>query len=173
MRGVYNIPAGRPFLRTFVRGLIESEKNEGFALEKAKILLPTRRACRLMQDIYLEERGGGAVLMPELQPIADVDEEELSLRLAGAGHVLSLPPTLSAERRTLIMAKLICARDDFEQGYDQALQLAKTLGVLIDQIYTENLKLSDLHTLAPESLAEHWQITIEFLKIISEHWPKI
>ena len=43
----------------------------------------------------------------------------------------------------------------------------------MDQIYTENLDMADLATLVPENFAEHWQITLQFLEILSEHWPKI
>ena len=25
----------------------------------------------------------------------------------------------------------------------------------------------------PERYAAHWQITLEFLKIVTEHWPKV
>jgi len=56
---------------------------------------------------------------------------------------------------------------------DHAFALAKALGQLMDQIYTENLNLADLHTLVPEDFATHWQVTLDFLKILSETWPNI
>jgi ATP-dependent helicase/nuclease subunit B len=35
----------------------------------------------------------------------------------------------------------------------------------------EGVSLERLGTLVPEAFSEHWHTTLEFLKIITEHWP--
>jgi ATP-dependent helicase/nuclease subunit B len=56
---------------------------------------------------------------------------------------------------------------------DQATQLAAELARLLDQVETERKDLSALEGLVPESLAEHWQLTINFLDILRRAWPQI
>jgi ATP-dependent helicase/nuclease subunit B len=44
----------------------------------------------------------------------------------------------------------------------------------MDQIYTEDLALSDLPSVVQAAeFADHWQITLRFLEILSVHWPHI
>ena len=56
---------------------------------------------------------------------------------------------------------------------DQALRLARELARLLDQIQTERLDFAALKDLAPERFAAHWQDVLDFLAILTEHWPKI
>ena len=49
------------------------------ALSRVTILLPTRRACRSLRDAFLRAGGGGTMILPVIQPIGDVDEDELLL----------------------------------------------------------------------------------------------
>ena len=56
----------------------------------------------------------------------------------------------------------------------QAAHLAAELARLMDMVETERpgeAVLDKLGELVPEELSEHWQQTIEFLKIITETWP--
>ena len=53
----------------------------------------------------------------------------------------------------------------------QAMHLARDLARLIDMVETENAELSELENLVPDALSEHWQQTLEFLKIILQFWP--
>ncbi len=54
----------------------------------------------------------------------------------------------------------------------QASYLAADLANLIDVIETEEIDLSRLDTIVPEEFAGHWQLTVEFLKVVTEHWPQ-
>ena len=42
----------------------------------------------------------------------------------------------------------------------------------MDFVETEEIDFSSLDTLVPEDLASHWEATIQFLKIVTEHWPE-
>jgi ATP-dependent helicase/nuclease subunit B len=40
-------------------------------------------------------------------------------------------------------------------------------------VQTERLALDALQRLVPDAYARHWQITLQFLTILTEHWPRI
>ena len=172
----YTIPAGLSFTRTLAENLLEETSGTPETLSQIQILLPTRRACRMLRESFLDLTGGQPLLLPRMQPLGDVDEEELSLTLLTSddtGHILNLPPAIAPVRRQLLLAKTIMALPDFTQGTEHALSLAQALSLLMDQVYTENLSLQNLDTLVPEDFADHWQITVDFLKILSQRWPEI
>lgn len=175
-KSVYNIPAGLPFARSVVRALLKQHATAPEDLAAYTILLPTRRACRTFQEIFLQETGGAPLLLPKIQPMGDVDEQDLSLSLAGSDaleQILSLPPAISPLRRRILLAKTIGAIEGFTSGFDQALALGDALARFLDQIIIENLAFTDLTNIVPEEFSRHWQITLDFLKILSEAWPQI
>ena len=94
---VFTIPASAPFLPTSIRALAEGRVVPGFsitddplALASATIYLPTRRACRLAQDIFLDVLGGTAAMLPKLTPLGDIDEDELVFAQAMHGPLAAL-----------------------------------------------------------------------------------
>ena len=53
----------------------------------------------------------------------------------------------------------------------QAAQLAAELARLLDMVETENVDLSRLAGLVPDSFSEHWHKTLRFLEIVLAWWP--
>lgn len=173
---VFNIPSGMPFAHTLAQSLIQQDKNDGHPLSKTLILLPTRRACRNLQTMFLKLSGGAPMLLPRMQSMGDVDEEELTLLMGSASQtdgIESIKPAISSLKRQLILAKLIQHQNPDEISFALSLNLAASLGHLWDQILIEELSMDDLINLVPDHFASHWQITLQFLKIISVHWPRI
>jgi ATP-dependent helicase/nuclease subunit B len=171
---VYTIPAGLSFVDILARGILDKADGDPLALARMQILLPTRRACRSLREAFLRLSGGKPLLLPRMNPIGDVDEEELSIALSGMEDELSIPPAIPTMRRLFLLAKLIGARQDYTRGLEQDLLLATALGKLMDQVYTEDLSLSSLPALVEESeFSAHWQVSIKFLTILSETWPQI
>lgn len=171
---IYNIPAALPFAETLVKYLLDLVDGDYQALTRYRLLLPTRRACRIVQDTFLRLNDGKPMLLPHLMPLGEVDEDELSLLMFGQDHdVLEISPAIAPLKRQLLLAKLIYAMDGFPRGFDGALKLSKNLCQFMDQVTVENLDFSDLSKIVPENFASHWQITLDFLKIISEFWPQI
>src|SRR5471030_625819 len=89
---VFTIPASAPFLPTLIGALMEDRLGLGFrpgadplALASATIYLPTRRACRLAQTIFLDVLNSDAAILPRIVPIGDVDEDELAFAEAAIG----------------------------------------------------------------------------------------
>ncbi|MCB1721722.1 MAG: double-strand break repair protein AddB, partial [Alphaproteobacteria bacterium] len=180
VKNITTIPAGQPFSRLLAESLLEDHKGREETLSETLILLPTRRACRVLQDSFLTLKETKPLILPRIQPIGDLDEEDLSLSITGQtgqDHAWSLPAALPGLQRQILLARLIrqIHTDDslYSASHEQTLKLAKALGIFMDHIYTENLDMADLASLVPEDFAEHWQITLKFLEILSEHWPKI
>src|SRR5260370_2725700 len=115
---VFSIAASTPFVPTLIRALLNGTLEGGrapalpfpgregipLALAGATLYLPTRRACRLARDLFLDVTGGEAAILPRIVAIGDLDEDEIVFAQAATGalaaEALALPTTLSAlERR--------------------------------------------------------------------------
>jgi len=181
---VFSIPAGVSFAETLARELLRQVGGDPLKLADMTVLLPNRRACRTLQEAFLRQAIGpdrsGASLLPRLMPIGDLDAEDLTV-LAGAilGEAAEIPPAIGELKRRMLLARLIMAapsRGGPRTGairLDQATQLAAELARLLDQVETERKDLSALEGLVPENLAQHWQLTINFLDILRRAWPDI
>jgi len=167
--GVYNISSGKSFADSFVKGLLERVKGDQLELSKYLLLLPSRRACRALADAFLRASDGKPMLLPQMQPIGDVDAEEIAI--LGEKDINTMP-AISRLDRQLLLARLIQKTDD-TQSFDQAVSMAIELGKFLDEVQTERLKFEDLEKVVPDEFAEHWQKTLEFLKILTQFWPSI
>ncbi len=172
---VYNIEAGVGFADALAQGILESAENDPLKLPSYTVLLPSRRACRTLRDAFLRLSEGDALLLPRLSPIGDVDAEEVALQLAAEDDVeasIDIPSAVSPLERQILLARTI-EKTGHAQSFDQAVALARDLGHLLDEVQTEGLDFSDLQKLVPEKFSVHWQETLKFLQILTEHWPAI
>ena len=170
---IFNLPPSLPFADALAAGLMKETKDAPETLSQYLILLPSRRACRNLQEAFLRQSDGVPIMLPRLSPIGDVDEEDLLLNNA-ISDIEQIPPAMPAIKRQALLSKLICALPNFANNIEAAVRLAKTLGQLMDQIYTENLDLTKLpEAVDQEDFADHWQVTVNFLEILSIEWPKI
>lgn len=172
---ILNIPPEYAFVDVLARELL---RRHGASLSEITVLTTTRRAARALQGAFLRETAGKPLMLPRMRPIGDVEEDELLLEsdvgLGGAGEkLLSLPPSIDPLRRQLLLSRLIQARSDHAGGIAEAAGLATALARFLDQVQTEGLDLADLKKLVPAEYAAHWQITLEFLEILSLNWPAI
>lgn len=179
--GLYSIAAHRPFLAELAARILSAsgEDDDPLALARTTVLLPTRRACRAMQDVFLRLSDGAPLVLPRLIPIGDIDEDEMLLTgepvaLLGAGA--EVPPAVPELRRRVLLARLLMARQIGQTQslpVDHAMELAGELGRLLDQVQTERLDFGALEKLVPDAYAAHWQETLGFLKILTETWPAV
>ena len=177
---VFTIPPGVPFLDALAAGILSETSGDPLALARYRILLPTRRAARALAESFLRESDGQALVLPRLTPIGDIDDDEIalfSLDEPALESTIDCPPAISPLRRRILLARLV---EQFAPvsggrplGPDHALQLAGELARLLDQVQTERLGFDGLMGLVPANYAHHWQITLDFLRILSEHWPRI
>ncbi|MBP6985956.1 MAG: PD-(D/E)XK nuclease family protein [Alphaproteobacteria bacterium] len=169
---VKTIPAWASFSDVLAQWLLEAPGD----LSSSLILLPNRRACRVLREALIFHAEGRPMLLPRMMPFADLDPEDAILSPQWIGGDV-MPPISSTSRQGILMQMIIKYGQAIgESGYGQAghaYQLAGELSRLLDQIHWEGLHFDDLQGLVPEDYAKHWQITLDFLKIITEHWPQI
>jgi ATP-dependent helicase/nuclease subunit B len=176
---LFTIPAGTSFVDALARGLLGQYGGDPLALGRVRILLPTRRAARTLREAFLRLSDGKALILPVMQPLGDVDEGELSIAgfMGAGGDALDIPPAIPALERTLLLSRLVqrwrLAQDGSADDPAQAFRLATELGGFLDQVQTEGCSLDALEGLVPEEFASHWQITIQFLRILADAWPAI
>ncbi len=195
---VFSIAAGQPFLSTFADALIHGRLLPGFpgdgplALATATIFLPTRRAARALATLLAERAGGASRLLPRIIPLGDIDDAEIGLGDAEFTAALErgdLPPAIGDTARRLILTRLVLA---FAQSVDRgvlrldpdeallvpsspadALALAGDLGRLMDALATEDVKWDSLAGLVEERHDRYYSITLSFLKIAADAWPRV
>ncbi|WP_262693768.1 double-strand break repair protein AddB [Kordiimonas aquimaris] len=180
---VYTIGAGNSFVDALVAGIDERFGGDPLALSSATVLLPNRRAVRSLKEAFLRFHDKKPILLPVIRAIGDVDEGEIAFLGAGFGVDFSeIVPAITPVRRQVLLTKLVSSwyvqREKTGTSSQaiapaQAWRLAGDLAHLIDQVETEGLSFTRLNELAPDKLAMHWNDTLEFLKIVTEHWPQI
>jgi ATP-dependent helicase/nuclease subunit B len=193
---VFNIPASTPFVPTLIRALLDGTLVQGFpaahdplALADATLYLPTRRACRLARDVFLDVTKMDAAILPRIVAIGDIDEDEIVFAEAATGALardaLELPPALGALERRVLLTKLVLKWGQrlaperhgeaplVATNPASALSLADDLARLMDDMATRGVAWERLDGLVPEMLDRYWQLTLEFLQIARETWPKV
>nr|WP_321361844.1 double-strand break repair protein AddB [uncultured Hyphomonas sp.] len=174
---VYTIPPGTDFLRALAgtlageAGLTENPA----ALADAIIYVPNRRSARVLASVLYDAGGEKPILPPDIRTQGDIEADEApSVDAARAG----LPPAMSPARRLGALTHLVQAF--YEQAYGitppaaSALAAARELSHLMEQAaLSEHVDWSSLPDLAGSAeLAQHWEQSVKFLKIISEAWPE-
>ncbi|MFL6730354.1 MAG: double-strand break repair protein AddB, partial [Sphingomicrobium sp.] len=163
---LHTIDADRPFLPALAQGLLAWDRDR---LAAALLLLPSRRACLAAREAFQRASDGRPLLLPRLVPIGEPDEGELALD----GEIeLSLPPAIGPLRRRLLLTRLIRARDP-AMAHEQAVRLAAELARFLDELHNEEVALERLDELAPATLAEHWQESLVFLRLLRDGWPAV
>ncbi|MEG3620070.1 double-strand break repair protein AddB [Magnetovibrio sp. PR-2] len=169
---VYTIAPHLSFVTALADGVLERWGDDPQNLAQVRVLLPTRRACRSLREAFLRRTDGQPMLLPQMTPLGDVDEDDMVLEGTGVHDALELPPTMNATARVVQLAQLVMAKDK-DTTPEQAVRLAGELAKLIDQVHTEGLDLSRLPDLVHRDLAEHWQQTLNFLEILGTAWPQV
>src|SRR5215470_5294753 len=193
---VFTIPASTPFLPTLIRALLNREFVPGFpasrdplALAEATLYLPTRRACRLARDLFLDATEAKAAILPRIVAVGDVDEDEIAFAQAAPGALaadaLDLPPALGGLERRILLARLVLqwagspemraaeGAPLIANSPAAALALADDLARLMDDMTTRKVSWDRLDDLVPAELDEYWQLTLRFLKIARDAWPNL
>ena len=161
--------------------------DDPLALASATLFLPTRRACRLARDTFLEVLKDDAAILPRIVPIGDIDEDEIAFAEAASGDIaadaLALPPALGGLERRLLLTQLIVKWANSPELHGQggtplvaqtpaaACVLADDLARLIDDMTTRGVPWKRLDDLVPDNFDRYWQQTLRFLEIAREAWP--
>ena len=191
---VFTIPASAPFLPTLIETLIGGKLGfaaaaDPLALASVTLYLPTRRACRLARDAFLDVAKTDAAILPRIVAIGDIDEDEIAFAEAATGDLaadaLALPEALGGLERRLLLAGLVsqwAAAPQLRGGAGiplvaqtpaAACALADDLARLIDDMTMRGVAWDRLDELVPEQFDAYWQLTLRFLQIAREQWPEL
>lgn len=194
MTRVLSIRAGADFLDTLAGAFLDGRIVPGFAydgdplaLASATIYVPTRRAARALRGAFAQRLGGAAAILPTVRPLGEFDEDAALFEGGGADE-LALAPAMDNLDRTLLLAPLVQAwkrrlpahvADLFDEdvvvpaSLADALWLSRDLGALMDEVETGGADWGLLSSLVPADLANWWQVTLEFLEIVTKAWPAL
>ncbi len=165
------IPHHLPFLDVLAGAWLDRFAADGDPLLAARglILLPTRRAARALSEAFLRLSDGRVMLLPRIAAIGALDEAPLALR-----GWLEAPPAVEPMQRLAILSRMVLAaghRFGTAPTLDQAWPLAQALAELMDEAERAECDLAAALPGAASELAEHWQVTLEFLSIVTRAWP--
>ena len=191
---VFTIPASAPFLPTLIEALLGGKLGfapaaDPLALATATLYLPTRRACRLARDAFLEVVKDGVAILPRIVAIGDIDEDEIAFAEAATGDIaaeaLALPESLGGLERRLLLTQLVAKWASSPQLLAEsgsplvaqtpaaACALADDLARLIDDMTMRGVPWDRLDDLVPDQFDRYWQLTLRFLQIAREAWPRM
>jgi ATP-dependent helicase/nuclease subunit B len=191
---VFTIPASAPFLPTLIEALLGGRLGfaaaaDPLALASVTLYLPTRRACRLARDAFLEVLKDDAAILPRIVAIGDIDADEIAFAEAATGDIaaeaLALPEMLGGLERRLLLTKLVTKWVGTPELHGAggiplvaqtpaaACALADDLARLIDDMTTRGLSWDRLDRLVPDMFDRYWQLTLKFLQIARVAWPAV
>jgi ATP-dependent helicase/nuclease subunit B len=166
-----------PFGETLAAWVLERFGHEPLILSRTLILLPSRRAALSLREAFLRAGGGRPMLLPRIETLGDADEDALLISLPAPAPPEEVPDGRFAFERLFLLARMVQRQQQGVSGraepMDHALKLSAGLAGLMDECEREEVSLDGMQRIVPDVFAAHWQATVEFLKILSVHWPKI
>ncbi len=168
---MFSIPPGVPFLDSIAADWLRRAGPDPLEVARGLILLPTRRAARALAEAFLRASHGRPLLLPRITAFGALDEAPLAL--AGA---LDLPPAVEPARRLAALTRLILemrGANGAPRTADRAWPLAAELAALMDEAERAEIDLAErLPDAVDPDYAGHWAQTLEFLHIVTRHWPQ-
>lgn len=185
---VFTIPPEARFLDCLASAILEGpfstrtgSASDMLSLPAMTVLVPTRRAARMLVERMTLLSGQGALLLPRIRSLGDVDEEEAAFSPMAAEDDLDLLPAFNGLRRTLVLTRLLLEWSNktgehhlartLQAGPSQALRLAESLGELIDSLETEEIPFDRLDLLADGDYPEHRRAILSFLDLVRHRLP--
>jgi ATP-dependent helicase/nuclease subunit B len=165
-----SIPADLPFLDTLAAWWLARAGGDALRAADGMILLPTRRAARALSEAFLRQSAGAPLLLPRIAALGALDEAPLAL--AGA---LTVKQAVTVPQRLAVLARMILAmggRHGAPATADRAWLLAQELANLLDEAARAEVDLAvNLPDAVAHEFAAHWNVTLEFLRIVTHAWP--
>ena len=180
---IYTISPSLSFLDILVEGVFErfsvldENGNANYDFSDITILLPNRRSSRYLKNAFIRNSDNRTIILPKMHGLGDLDEDELFFLSQEIEEPFpEIRPAIPITEKRLNLARLIKEWYAIEKNgisFDQALKLAIDLSSFLDEVQKEGVSFDNIVNIVPEDLAEHWQITIDFLEILSTKWPEI
>lgn len=173
-QNIINIPFEINFLQELAKSLIEKYADDPIYFANLTVLLPNRRSCRELTNLLFQTSDNESLLLPNIMPIGEINEDEIFFNSnLESENVLNVIPQM---RQRLILTPLIESwkkKTDSKTFKAQSALLSIELSSFLDEVEKEQLSFDKIENLVPERFSEHWQLTLEFLKIATINWPDI
>ncbi len=161
MPNIFNVPANYHFLETLACWL---EERFGDQLAKVKILLPSRRSCRELQQIFIQKNFSG--FLPKIKAISDISCEDFAdfQQQEIIDEILEIK-VLDGIDQLLFLTTEIQKQQVFgEMNFEHSFKIALHLKDLFEEIEREQIDAKKFHEIDDSNLSKHRQITLEFIK---------
>jgi ATP-dependent helicase/nuclease subunit B len=142
------------------------------------ILVPTRRAARLLQDAFENLAETSAVILPSIRPIGDIDEDMAADALPQDGVADAIPKSGEIFLLLSLVQEWARANPHYDIAQDvlasgaQAYQLTLSLLDLVHQCETEERGFGPLEAVYDLDLAGHRTAILSLLAVIAEVLPQ-
>ena len=173
---VYTVQSYQPFLEAIARGILDEHQNDPLKLADTTILVPDSDTGFALRQAFIEQMQGKPSIMPNIETPDQVDRAQLRLQAAGHPALVKklgdlLSPVSQMERQFLL-AQEILKIPGMASSPQKALALGEALGRLLDEAQRYDVSLNNISKLVPAAFHKEWKETEEFLKIVTETWPK-
>ena len=195
---LFSIAPGEPFLSTLVTRLCDGSLIDGFgtgddpaALADATIYVPTRRAVRELRAAFVTSLCAGgtgrAAILPRIRALGDA-EDDAGFFDEATPETLEMAPVIGGTERTIALAMLAARwmeklpdhleglhggqRIEVPSSPADAVRMAHDLQRLMDEMEGQGTAITDLLTIDAGDHAAWWELTTEFLRIVTEVWPQ-
>ncbi len=176
---IYTIAPENRFLRVLAKAVLSGFPidRKDLPLSRWTILVPNRRSARALEGILLEQSGAKALLMPNIKPIGDIDEDLIADSLPAEG----VPDAISKTDHLHAILSLLTTwadanpnaelADDITSSGAQAFALAQSLQQLVNQFETEDADVTLLKAAYDLDLAGHRQNILALLEVVTKELP--
>ncbi|MDD8023557.1 MAG: double-strand break repair protein AddB [Paracoccaceae bacterium] len=159
---VFALPLGVDFAKELVVGLITRMADQPpEAMARVQLYLNSGRTQRRVREEFDRH---GARFLPHLRLVTDLGQQPL----------LGVPAAVPALRRKLELAQLVALLTERLPGFETGgniFSLADSLAQLMAEMQTEGVPPTALERLEiDETHAQHWQYSLEFIKIVSHYF---
>ena len=173
---VFTLPAGADFLGDLAKTLIDvtGAREHPEQLSDALVFVPNRRSARALAARLFSELNSPGFLPPDIRPLGDAGDNDPAL-LGELTDVDVRPPMPKGSRLgalTLLVNQWHDARGE-HITLASAMSVARDLARLLDQAaLAGDVRWEELpNQVENAELAKHWEISVEFLSILTSVWP--
>jgi ATP-dependent helicase/nuclease subunit B len=186
---VFTVPPSADFLAELARAVLrggfptpETPPPGPADLARWTILVPTRRAARALEQIFLDVTAARAMVLPAIRPIGDVDEDLLDIHEPPPSPAeIAIDPAISGLGRDFLLTSLLTewangmpgeplAREIIDSPL-QALNLARVLGRLVDDCEARGIELTAAVHHYQGELPVHREALLAFLDVLITRYP--
>lgn len=173
---IYTVQMSLSFLDSVARGVLDQNKDDPLALTDTTILVPDAATGFALRQAFIEQMHGRPNVMPQIEVPEELEREQLALKLSAypdlARKLDAILPPISRLDRQLILADEILKIPGMASSPQKAIKLGEALGRFLDEAQRNGVGLGNIDTLVPAEFKNDWVQTAEFLRIITDSWPK-